>query len=43
MVYHVLNRGVGRMTLFDEDADYREFPRVVGETLRLAPMRIYGY
>ena len=43
MVYHVLNRGVGRMTLFDEDADYRAFLRVVGETLRLAPMRICGY
>ena len=43
LVYHVLNRGVGRMTLFEEDADYRAFLRVVGETLRLAPMRICGY
>ncbi|MFM7739596.1 MAG: transposase, partial [Planctomycetota bacterium] len=43
MVYHVLNRGVGRMILFDADADYRAFLRVVGETLRLAPMRICGY
>jgi REP element-mobilizing transposase RayT len=31
------------MTLFDEDADYRAFLRVVGEALRLAPMRICGY
>ncbi|MEX0866185.1 MAG: hypothetical protein WD030_02435 [Pirellulales bacterium] len=37
MVYHVLNRGVGRMTLFEDDADYRFLLRVVGETLRLAP------
>ncbi|MFM7070520.1 MAG: hypothetical protein ACKO38_01825 [Planctomycetota bacterium] len=43
MVYHVLNRGVGRMTLFDVDADYHAFLRVVGEALRLAPMRIWGY
>ena len=43
MVYHVLNRGLGRMTLFYEHADYRAFLRVVGETLRLAPMRICGY
>jgi REP element-mobilizing transposase RayT len=31
------------MTLFDEDADYRAFLRVVGEALRLAPMRICGH
>jgi hypothetical protein len=43
MVYPVLNRGVGRMTLFDEGADYHAVLRVVGETLRLATMRIHGY
>jgi putative transposase len=43
MVYHVLNRGVGRMTLFETDSDYRAFLRVVGQTLRLTPMRICGY
>jgi len=43
MVYHVLNRGVGRMTLFESDADFRAFLRVVGETLRLVPMRVCGW
>ncbi len=31
------------MTLFEEEADYRAFLRVVGETLRLSAMRICGY
>ena len=43
LVYHVLNGGMGRMTLFEEDADYREFLRVVGETFRLVCMPICGY
>ena len=43
LIYHVLNRGVGRMTLFEEEGDYRAFLRVVGETLRLSAMRICGY
>jgi putative transposase len=43
LIYHVLNRGVRRMALFDEDADYGAFLRVIVETLRLAPMRICGY
>src|SRR5688572_6671245 len=43
MVYHVLNRGVGRMTLFRTEEDYRAFLRVVGESLRVAPMRICGF
>jgi putative transposase len=43
MVYHVLNRGVGQMALFRHDDDYRAFLRVVGQSLRLAPMRICGF
>ena len=31
------------MTLFHSDGDYRALLRVVGETLRLAPMRICGF
>jgi len=42
-VYHVLNRGVGRRTLFDKDADYLAFERVIDETLRTRPMRIGAY
>ncbi len=43
MVYHVLNRGVGRRTLFDKDRDFLAFERVVAETLRTGPMRICAY
>src|ERR1700722_5358655 len=43
MVYHVLNRGVGRMRLFLSDADYAAWERVILETLPLAPMRICAY
>ena len=28
LVYHVLNRANGRMTLFDDDGDYAAFARV---------------
>ena len=43
MAYHVLNRGVGRMRLFLNDADYSAWERVIEETLKLAPMRICGF
>ena len=33
MVFHVLNRGVGRMKLFHKDADYEAFERTVEEIL----------
>jgi putative transposase len=43
MVFHVLNRGVGRMQIFDGDSDYAAFHRVVQETLRVAPIRICAF
>jgi putative transposase len=43
MLFHVLNRGVGRMQIFDSDEDFRAFGRVLEETLRVAPMRICAY
>lgn len=43
MVFHVLNRGVGRMQIFDHERDYAAFRRVVEETLRVAPIRICAY
>ena len=43
IVYHVLNRGVGRMTLFDKPADYDAFEKAVADTLESRPMRILGY
>ena len=43
MVYHVLNRGVGRRTLFEKDGDFLAFERVLEETLRTRPMRVCAY
>ncbi len=43
MVFHVLNRGVGRMRIFDDDGDYLAFERVMEETLKTRPMRICAY
>jgi hypothetical protein len=42
-VFHVLNRGNGRQTLFFGSADYEAFVRVVKEALWIVPMRILGY
>ena len=43
MVFHVLNRGVGRQKLFLKAADYRAFEEVVAEALEKTPMRICSY
>ena len=43
MIYHVINRGVGRNDLFYSDADYLAFERVICETLQKRPMRILSY
>jgi len=41
--FHVLNRAVGRRTIFESAADYECFIETVAETLRIRPMRICGY
>ena len=43
IVYHVLNRGVGRMTLFDEPADYEAFERVLEQTVERTGIRLLCY
>ena len=43
MVYHVLNRGVGKQKLFHKDEDYLAFERVIVETLEKRQMRILAY
>ena len=43
MVFHVLNRGVGRRTLFSNESDYHAFERVLEEALRTRAMRICAY
>jgi putative transposase len=39
-VYHVLNRGVGRMRLFHATRDYVAFEEIVAETLVKVPLRL---
>jgi REP element-mobilizing transposase RayT len=43
MVFHVLNRGVGRMQLFDKAGDFQAFERVLKETCDDSPMGICAY
>lgn len=44
VAYHVLNRGVGRMKLFDDEADYAAFERVLAEAVERVPgARLLGY
>src|SRR5829696_8651347 len=42
-VYHVLNRAVGRQRIFDSDADYAAFERVIQEAYQQVPMRVLAY
>jgi putative transposase len=43
MLFHVLNRGVGKMRLFLKDADFEAFERTIAKTLESRPMRICAY
>ena len=43
MVFHVLNRGVGRMRLFDKAGDYEAFERVLAEGLERYPVELLTY
>jgi len=43
LVYHVINRGVGRQQLFFDDNDYLAFEKVLAQTLEKRPMRVLGY
>ena len=43
MLFHVLNRGVGRRRIFDKAADFAAFEAIVEETLEKCSMRICGY
>jgi putative transposase len=43
MVFHVLNRGVARMQLFEKPADYQAFEQVLRETVDESPIRICAY
>jgi putative transposase len=43
LVYHVLNRAVARLPLFEKAADYEAFERVLVEAMEENPTRIVGY
>ncbi len=42
-VFHVLNRAVGRMTLFETDGDYQAFLKVLEGARRRVPVRLLSY
>ena len=43
MIYHVLNRGNGRMRLFHKDDDFHAFERVLAEGLQRYPVDLLTY
>lgn len=43
MVYHVINRANGRMTIFRKDKDYEAFEKILVEAKKKYPMRIVAY
>ena len=43
LIYHVINRGVGKQRIFFDDSDYLAFEGVIQETLVKSPMRILSY
>ena len=43
MLFHVLNRGVGRQQLFRKSEDYLAFEETLEETVEKSPMRICSY
>ena len=43
LVYHVLNRAVARLPLFEKIGDYEAFERVLGEAHQRTPTRILAY
>jgi putative transposase len=42
-VFHVMNRGVWRAQLFQQDGDYRLFRTLLSSTLTRAPIRLFAY
>ena len=43
LVYHVLNRSVGRMKMFRRDGDFDAFERIIGEAHARHPLRLLAY
>lgn len=43
VVYHVLNRAVGRGTLFEDEGDYAAFEKVLAEAVERTRIRLLAY
>ncbi len=43
VVYHVLNRANARVAIFQNDADYAAFERIMGEAKRQVPVELFSY
>jgi putative transposase len=43
LIYHVLNRSVGRMKMFRRDADFDAFERIIREAHERCPLRLLAY
>ena len=43
IAYHVLNRRVGRLPLFEKDEDYAAFEKVLDQAHARSPMRVIAY
>ncbi len=43
MVFHVLNRAIARVRIFENNGDYAAFEQTLAETLRQRPMRVCSY
>jgi putative transposase len=43
LVYHVLNRAAGRITLFRDDADYAAFARILCQAHQRVPIDLFAY
>lgn len=42
-VYHVLNRAVGRATLFRKASDYAAFEKILNQAFEFQPIRLLAY
>lgn len=42
-IYHALNRGNARQTIFHKDQDYQAFLRVLGEGLQRYPVEVFSF
>ncbi len=43
MVYHVINRGNGRATVFHKDGDYESFEKLIDQACQRLPVEVFGH